>query len=116
MGATRGNAYCEECSQRFEAVRERGVWVRYRTDIAGGVLPPGFYVRSEAYGDRHAGDRVEAFATATEIIDRQQVNGVFDCPETDTRWLVEEYLDAHPAVAAEVETERDSFFSRLSNW
>ena len=43
IGVARENAYCEECSQRFEAVRERGVGVRYRTDIAGGVLPSGFY-------------------------------------------------------------------------
>ncbi|ERH09858.1 MAG: hypothetical protein J07HX64_01621 [halophilic archaeon J07HX64] len=110
------STYCEACSQRFEAVRERGVWVRYRTDVAGGVLPPGFYVRSDAYGDRHASNRVDALVTATEIMDRQQVDGVFDCPETDTRWLVDGYLDAHPGVAEAVEAERDSFFSRLSNW
>jgi hypothetical protein len=109
-------AYCGACSQRFEAVREDGVWVRYRTDVAGGVLPPGFYVRSGAYGDRHASTRAEALATATEIIDQQQVDGVFDCPETDTRWLIEAYLDAHPEVAEAVEAERDPFLSRLSNW
>lgn len=95
---------------------EDEVWVRYRTDVAGGVLPPGFYVRSEAYGDRHASDRVDALATATEITDRQGISGVFDCPETDTRWLVAEYLDAHPEVAEAVASERDSYLSRLSNW
>lgn len=108
--------YCESCSQTFAKLREQGVWVRYPTDVAGGTLPPGYYVRSEVYGDRYAHSRVDALATATEMMDQQQLDGVFDHPATDTHWLISEYLAAHPDVADDVAAERDSFLSRLSHW
>lgn len=108
--------YCEACVQTFAKLREHGVWVRYRTDIAGGTLPAGYYVRSDPYGDRYAHSPVDALATATQILDSHGLDGVFDPPEADTHWLIREYLAAHPDIADEVETARDPFFSRLDNW
>ena len=46
----------------------------------------------------------------------QELDGRFDNPETGVSWLIDEFLETHPGVAADVEAERDSFFSRLSNW
>lgn len=109
-------SYCEVCTGRLERVREVGVWVRYRTEVAGGVLPAGYYVRSDTHGDRYAATRVDALATATEIMSEQKLDGRFDNPETGVSWLIDEFLETHPDVAADVEAERDSFFSRLSNW
>lgn len=114
--ATGENSYCESCTERLESVRETGVWVRYRTEVAGGLLPAGYYVRSDTHGDRYAATRVDALATATEIMSEQELDGRFDSPETGARWLISEFLRTHPDVAADVEAERDSFFSRLSNW
>ncbi len=114
--ATGETRYCEVCTERLESVREVGVWVRYRTEVAGGVLPAGYYVRSDTHGDRYAATRVDALATATEIMSEQELDGRFDNPETGVSWLIDEFLETHPDVAADVEAERDSFFSRLSNW
>lgn len=79
--ATGETSYCEVCTERLESVREVGVWVRYRTEVAGGVLPAGHYVRSDTHGDRYAATRVDALATATEIMSERELDGRFDNPE-----------------------------------
>jgi hypothetical protein len=48
----------------------------------------------------------EGLANAVDLMDRHDCRGVFDLPPNGSRWLVDEYLSAHPGIASDVRSYR----------
>lgn len=95
--------YCDTCQEAFQAVRQRGVIVEQVDD--------GYHVYVTANDDRYGGgvepSQVDGLARGKHIADELGVDALFSYDQTGSRWLLEEYLRAHPGIRQEV-TERVS--------
>lgn len=108
-------AYCDECLDLFEQIRGEGVWVRWRNNNAN-TLPAGYYVWDPVDGERHASSQTEALAEAQDAMENHGLPGLFEYRKSGSRWLVEDYLDAHPKIAHDVARERRTVSCSLLNW
>lgn len=99
-------AYCADCRARFADVAEHGVVVE--ADESGG----GYVVRVTADDASAAGgtepSQVDALARARVVGQRADLPVLVDDTDTGSRWLLDEYLVAHPSIRREVQhrTER----------
>lgn len=57
--------------------------------------------------------QVEALAAYLDLMEKHDCQGLFEYSPSGSRWLVEEYLEAHPGIAEDVESERSGFLSGL---
>lgn len=105
--------YCRSCLDLFDAVRDSGVVVYWRNNEAG-TQPPGYCVRSPS-GDKMCGGQTEALAAAKDAMETYDVRGLFRYRDTGSRWLVDEYLDSHPGIAADVRRERMTIIQRAAS-
>lgn len=105
-------SYCQDCLDRFERARENGVLVRYYVNAAG-TMPEGYYVSGPSGDGGYAGSQTKALARAKKMMEKINVEGVFEYRPTQSQWLIDEYLEVHPGIAEDVEKENQGFFSRL---
>jgi len=64
------------------------------------------------YDDRDPETQVEALACAKLKMEETDSRGVFIYQKRGSRWLIDEYLDAHPEIAADVQKEVESLHDR----
>ena len=115
--------YCNECQDEFEQAKENGVVVRSRhTNREFDQLPYVVEVNVEGIDNPHTQsisssnkpkNQTEALAMAKNLMDEHDLRGLFIYQKTGSLWLIDEYLEAHPGIAEDVEDERGGFFSGL---
>lgn len=92
-------SYCEGCGEDFEKVMEDGVTVRSRH----GNRDFNRYPYDAPNINGHAPEnQVEALAAGLRQMRERNVRGVFIYQKTGSYWLISEYLDSHPSIAADV--------------
>lgn len=111
-------AYCDDCNAVFESIKENGVHVRSRhTNREFARLPYVVEVSAEGIDNPHAQtiysrnkptNQTEALAMAKQIMEEHDLPGVFVYQKSGSVWMIDEYLDAHPGIARDVENERTS--------
>lgn len=113
--------YCDECHTTFQQVRKNGVTARsthgesVRT-IRGVpyVVSIGHEVDQTHLGfNSHVGSQVEALGEAKKVMDQYDLPGLFKYNKTGSRWLIEEYLEAHPSIQEDVEEYMSSDWKDL---
>lgn len=100
--------YCDECVEMFEEIRKNEMLIRsrhgnrefdrYPYEVTGAGIQP---------------NQVKALAKGLDVAEKRGVRAVFHYQKTRLWWLVDEYLEAHPGIAEDVEKERRGFLSRL---
>lgn len=106
----RTHHYCDNCSAVLDQVREQGVAVRSRHGNREFHQYP--YEGPSYYADRGPENQVEALACAKLKMEETDSRGVFIYQKRGSRWLIDEYLDAHPSIAADVKKEMKSLRGR----
>lgn len=107
--------YCGECKELFETVREEGVFIRSRH--GNRLFDEWPYTAPRPGREKNrAHSQVEALALAKDKMESEGVRGVFHYQKTGSWWLIDEYLQAHPSIADDVEAERSGILSRLLPW
>jgi len=99
----RTHHYCESCEAVFDEIRENGVTVRSRHGNREFERDP--YDAPTYYADRHPQNQVEALACGKIKMERTDSRGVFIYQRRGSRWLIDEYLNAHPGIADDVQQE-----------
>ena len=102
----RTHDYCDDCEAVFDEVRDRGVTVRSRHGNREFRRYP--YEAPSFYPNRDPQNQVEALACAKIKMEKTQSRGLFIYQKRGSKWLINEYLDAHPNIAADVEGEIES--------
>jgi len=102
----RTHHYCDDCKAVFDEVREQGVTVRSRHGNREFARYP--YVAPSYYPNREPQTQVEALANAKIKMEQTDSRGVFIYQKRGSRWLIDEYLDAHPGIADDVREEIES--------
>lgn len=104
----RDNAYCDVCKVVFEEVRDNEVVVLQRKPPTQSTFPDTLYSVTDNISDEHKTERtqVEGLATALKYIERHDCRGLLQYQDSGSLWLVSEYLEAHPGIAADVEQAR----------
>lgn len=110
--------YCDHCNSQFKSAKENGVLVRSRhTNAEFERVPYVVEVSVEGIDNPHtqtAGssnrprNQTEALAMGKEMMGKHDLPGVFVYQDTGSVWLIDEYLDAHPGIAEDVEKEMKS--------
>jgi len=101
---SRGYDYCEDCRDLFNTVQEDGVFCMRHSNRTGGGRHA--YVVNHPGGSRVCDSQTEGLANAVDLMDRHDCRGVFAFPPNGSRWLVDEYLSAHPGIASDVRSYR----------
>lgn len=102
----RTHHYCDDCKAVFDEVREHGVTVRSRHGNREFHQFP--YEGPSYYPNRGPENQVEALACAKIRMEETDSRGVFIYQKRNSRWLIDEYLDAHPDIADDVQEEIES--------
>lgn len=100
--------YCEDCCETFEEVKENGVKVRSRHGNRIDNPRRDLWADAPYIDGRPPRNQVEALAAAVREMEEHDVRGIFIYQKTGSRWLISEYLDAHPSIAADVEEYLES--------
>ena len=100
--------YCDDCLRIFKEIEENEVVVMQRKPRAAGTLPDTFYeIRDNITGNTdQAKTQVQGLATGWMYMEKHDCRGLFRYQDTGSHWLVSEYLDAHPKIAADVKNTR----------
>lgn len=108
-------AYCDDCKELFEYIKENEVYLMQRRPRAATNLPDAYYEVTDNIGDRHEQvmTQVEGLATALDYMERHDCRGLFYYQESGSRWLIHEYLDTHPNIASDVKDERKGIITGL---
>lgn len=106
--------YCQACLDRFEEPRENGVYVYWRNNNTN-TLPAGYCVNSPESTDEMCSSQVKALAAAKGEMEKNDIGGLFHYRRTDSRWLIDEYLEAHPGIAEDVRQEREGPLDALAH-
>lgn len=92
--------YCDECCEEFENVKEGGVTVRSRH---GNREFRRFPYEAPQINGEDPKNQTEALAAGLKVMREEDVRGLFIYQKTGSYWLIDEYLDAHPSIAEDVE-------------
>ena len=103
--------YCNTCCEEFEHVQEQGVTVRSRH---GNREFHRFPYDAPKIDREHPQNQTKALAAGLKAIREKNVPGLFIYQKTGSYWLIDEYLDAHPSIAEDVEACLESVNSRRS--
>lgn len=106
------HGYCDECWDTFEKVKESGVYIRGRHFNRSG-RKWSYAVTGAHVDETH--NQVKALAVAKDKMERRGCRGLFRYPPSGSRWLVDEYLEAHPGIAEDVERERASLIGWVTD-
>lgn len=104
----RDYAYCDDCIEVFEEVRENEVAVVQRKPPTPSTFPDTLYSVTDNIADEHKTERtqVAGLATGLTYTEKHDCRGVFHNQDLGSLWLLSEYLEAHPGIAADVEQAR----------
>lgn len=93
--------YCDACTDLFDAIRSQGVVVTQANNGDGYEI----LVTVSGAEDRggHEDTHVEALARGKLLADELGADALFEYDSTGSRWVLENYLDRHPAVNRDVE-------------
>ena len=113
--------YCDDCRAIIEDAKENGVVVRSRHgNRLSDEVPYEVTVNVDGIKNPHTvnssnrpRNQVEALAMGKKIMRKHDLPGVFIYQKSGSEWLLEEYLEAHPGIAEDVENENKGFLSRL---
>lgn len=97
--------YCRECFNEFERVKEEGVVVRSRH---GNREFNRFPYEAPRINGKDPKNQTEALAGALKKMRQNDVPGLFIYQKTGSYWLIDEYLEAHPGIAEDVEEYLES--------
>ncbi|MFC7073256.1 hypothetical protein ACFQJ7_01420 [Halovenus rubra] len=109
--------YCDSCLDRFHEVTQSGVIVEQTGDQYTITVTN---QNTELDGGREK-SQVDALARAKRICDEYGVEGLFKYERTGSRWLLDEYLEAHQSVSQDVherlrrapDLDSDGFLDRV---
>lgn len=96
--------YCDTCVSEFEDIAEDGVVVRSRHGKSDFGQKP--YVVSGDGNQYIEHSQTEALARGRELTETLGCRGLFIYWRHGSHWDLEVYLDEHPGIARDVETER----------
>lgn len=89
--------YCEDCRERFAEIETNGVVIEQSDG--------GYHVYAMSEADIDGGwedSQVAALARGKHIADDLGVAALFKYEETGSRWVLSEYLRAHPSIRGDV--------------
>ena len=113
--------YCADCLDTFAEIEQSGVIVEQ--DEAGGD----YHIIVTDHGASVDGgtelSQTEALARAKHISDEEEVSALFKYDRTGSRWILDEYLQAHPEIRQDVhdrlrrvpEKADDGIFAKIRN-
>lgn len=108
-----GYQYCSDCWSTFEEIQENGVratWKANRAGMAQEIYEVTYSGEVEVYAD----SQVEALEACLRLMGENDCRGLFEYSKSGSRWLVSEYLDAHPEIAQDVNPKQSrGIISRL---
>jgi hypothetical protein len=93
--------YCNKCCRVFEQTRDEGVVVRNRY---GNRDYQGAPYEGPGIGGQAPNNQTEALAGGLRKMREKNIPGLFIYQKTGSYWLIDEYLEAHPSIANDVES------------
>lgn len=92
--------YCDSCQSKFEEVCQNGVVIQQSK-------PNGDYnifvaSENEDYQGGTESSQVDALARAKHLSDKLRMEALFQYKKSGSRWMLEEYLQAHPSIRRDV--------------
>lgn len=92
--------YCNSCQSKFDEVRQNGVIIQQSSEHGE------YNVFVAADNEDHQGgaesSQTDALARAKHISDEIGADVLFQYKQSGSRWMLDEYLQAHPSIRRDV--------------
>lgn len=110
--------YCADCREAFQKVQDRGVIVEHRAD---GTVQVSVTAHQESLDGGIEETQIDGLARGKQLADSAGLPALFIYEPSGSRWLLDEYLSAHPEIRADVrerlrrapEQTNDTFLERI---
>ncbi|WP_340099473.1 hypothetical protein [Salinibaculum salinum] len=91
--------YCNDCLQTFQEIEQHGVVVE---DTDGGDVHVIVTAHETSFDGGTESSQVDGLARAKYIADETGLDGLFKYGRSGSRWVLDEYLEAHPEIRQDV--------------
>lgn len=91
--------YCDDCRDQFEEIEQHGVVVEHDTDGDVHIIVT---ASDEAINGGTEQSQIDGLARGKYIADETGLPVLFKFNRSGSRWLLDEYLQAHPDIRKEV--------------
>jgi hypothetical protein len=91
--------YCDDCLDEFAEIEQRGVIVE---DEPGGGVHVIVTASDTSIDGGKEQSQIDGLARGKHIADETGLPAIFKYERSGSRWLLEEYLEAHPDIRQQV--------------
>jgi hypothetical protein len=114
--------YCDDCLDRFAEIESNGVVIEQDSD--DGEYHIIVTARDSSMDGGSEQSQVDALARGKYITDETDLPALFKYESSGSRWVLDEYLKAHPSIRQDVherlrrvpEQADDGFLNRIRNF
>lgn len=113
--------YCDDCREKFAEIERRGVVVEHDSDGEVHVVVTD---HDETFDGGTERSQVNGLARGKYIAEETGLPALFKYQRSGSRWVLEEYLQAHPGIRQDVherlrrvpDTSPDGFIDRIRDF